>query len=89
MRSLRSRSADQVKISRTATPGADRQISRKVRFGAGRERAGLLVSHVNPFDLALASKRVRDAVEAVPDDAIYALHACGDQRVGELIRYRP
>ena len=41
-----------------------------MRLGTGREGRDLLVSDVDPLDLALSSQRIGQPVEAVADDAV-------------------
>jgi hypothetical protein len=50
-----------------------------------RLRAGFLVAHVRPFDLALPADRVRQAVKAVADNIIDALDSRGGGGFGKLI----
>src|SRR5260370_6915690 len=76
---------DQVQIARAAAPGADTKLSRQVRLGTGRESRALLVPHMHPFYLALASDRVGQPIQAVADDAIYPLHAGGSEGFCKLI----
>jgi hypothetical protein len=76
---------DQVQVSWPAASGADRELSRQMRLGAGRKGGDLLVPDMDPFDLALASDRVGQPVEAVANDAVDPLDTgrCEDFR--ELI----
>ncbi len=76
---------DEVQIARPAAAGADRQGVGQMGLGPGREGGHLLVTHVNPFDLALATDRVGQAVQAVADDAVDALNPGGGEGFGELI----
>jgi hypothetical protein len=70
---------DEVQIARSTATGADRKLSRHVRFAAGGESCDLLVPHMHPFYLSLAADRIGQAVQAVADDAIYPLDAsCGE-----------
>ena len=64
-----------MEIAWAAAAGADREIARQVRFGAGRKSGDLLVADMEPFDLTLASDGVGQPVQAIPDDAIDPLHA--------------
>jgi hypothetical protein len=41
----------------------------RLRLGTGRESRDLLVPHLHPFDLALATDRTGQPVQAVADDA--------------------
>ena len=46
---------DQMQVARSAAPGADRELSGEVRFGARGERSRLLVADVHPSELVLRS----------------------------------
>jgi hypothetical protein len=64
-------------------PGAHRELASQMRL-----RAGFLVAHVHPFDLALPAlpaDRVRQAVKAVADNIIDALDSRGGGGFGKLI----
>jgi hypothetical protein len=61
-------------------PGAHRELASQMRL-----RAGFLVAHVRPFDLALPADRVRQAVKAVADNIIDALDSRGGGGFGKLI----
>ena len=76
---------DEVQIARSAAPGADRELTRQMRLGAGREGSDLLVPDMDPFDLPLAAYRIRQTVQAVTDNSIDAVHAGGGEGFGELI----
>ena len=41
---------DQMQVARTAAAGANRQLARQMRLGAGREGGALLMAHVDPLD---------------------------------------
>jgi hypothetical protein len=64
-----------VKVAGSATAGTDRKLSCHVRFATGRESRDLLMPHMHPFDLSLATDRIGKAVQAIADDAIYPLDA--------------
>ena len=44
-------------------------------FSTRSKRGGLLVAHMNPLDLLLATQRVCEAVQRVADHAIHTLYA--------------
>ena len=44
---------DEMQVSRPATAGTDRKLSRQMRLGAGGEGGDLFVPDMYPFDLAL------------------------------------
>ena len=76
---------DEVQIARPAAAGADRELTRQMRLGAGREGGDLLVPDMDPLDLPLAAYRVRQAVQAVADDAVNPFDACGGEGLSELL----
>ena len=78
---------DEVQIAGSAAAGADRELSCQVRLGAGRESRDLLVPDMHPFDLALASQSVGQAIQAVADDAIDPLDARCSEGLRKLISY--
>ena len=53
--------------------------------GAGGEGGDFLVAHMQPFDAATPADRVGEAVEAVADDAVDALHAGGGENLDHLV----
>src|ERR1700687_586798 len=57
------------------------------RQGAGGKGGDLLVPDMHPLELALAADGVRQAVQAIADNAVNPLDASGCERVGELIRH--
>src|SRR5580692_5235273 len=79
-------SVDQMQIARSAATGAYRKIARQVRFGARRECGHLFVPDVHPLDVSSTAHDVGQAVEAIADDAEYALHSGRHQGIYELIR---
>jgi hypothetical protein len=52
----------QVKISRAATAGADRQPARELGVSSSRKRRNFFVPNVNPFDGFLPANSVCQAV---------------------------
>src|SRR5882757_841110 len=76
---------DQVQVARSAAAGADREFPRQMRLGARRKGRDLLMTDVNPLDLALSPQRIGEPVQAVADDAVDPLHAHRGKRFGELI----
>jgi hypothetical protein len=78
-----------MEIAGSAAARGDGKFTGEVRLGTCCEGSGLLVPDVDPFDLALAAKRVGQPVQAVANDAINPLDAsCGEQ-VRKLVRYSP
>ena len=73
---------DEVEVAWPAATGADGEFTCQMRFGARREGRDFLVPDMNPFDLALAAKRVGQPVQAIADNAINPL----DPRCGENLR---
>jgi hypothetical protein len=77
---------NQVKISRTATPGAHPQASRQVRFCAGGKSCRFLVSYMDPFKILSDANRVGDAVKGVarktidPSDSSFSEDLCHEIR---------
>src|SRR5258706_1027251 len=76
---------DEVQIAGSTAAGADRELPCQVRLGTGRESRDLLVPHMHPFDLALATDRVGQPIQAVADDAIYPLHTGGGEGFCKLV----
>src|SRR6516225_11396521 len=75
-----------MQVAWSAAAGADRELTREMGLATGGERRDLLVPDVNPFDLALASQRVGQPVEAVADDAVNAFDSRRHENIGKLIR---
>jgi hypothetical protein len=76
---------DEVQIARSAASRADRKLSCQVRLGTGRKGRDLLMTDVDPLNLALSPQRIGKPVQAVADDAVDPLHARRGKRFGELI----
>ncbi len=60
-----------------------------MRLGAGRECGHFFVPDMDPFDLALATHRVGDPVQAISDDAVDSFDSRRSEGFSELIRNRP
>ena len=60
-----------------------------MRLGTRGEGRDLLVPDMNPFDLALAAKRVGQPVQAVANNAINPLDARCGKNLRELVRDGP
>jgi hypothetical protein len=58
-----------------------------MRLSASREGSDLLVSDMDPFDLALAPQSVGEAVKTIADHAIDSLDARRSQRLRKLVSY--
>src|SRR5262249_7402814 len=69
-----------------AAAGADREPAGEVRVAAGRKGRDLLMADVEPLDAAVAAQGIGEAIEAVADDAIDALHAGGGESLDHLVR---
>src|ERR1700684_1280631 len=76
---------DEMQIARSAAAGADREITREMRLRTCCKSRDLLVPNMNPVDLSLATKRVCQTIEAIPDDAIDALDAGRCEHFRKLI----
>ena len=74
---------DEVKVAGTAAAGADRELSREVGLGAGREGGVLFMAKVNPLDGFHTAQRIGEAVQRISYDAVDAL----DARLGEGLRH--
>src|SRR3984957_3361834 len=75
-----------MQVARPATAGAYREIAGQMRFGARREGGHLFVPNVYPLDVLATAHDVGQAIEAIADDAEYALHSGRHQGIYELIR---
>jgi hypothetical protein len=76
---------DQMQIARPAAAGADCKFAGQVRLGTGRERGHFLMANMHPFHFPLATNGIGQAVEAVSDHAINALHTSRSKRFNKLI----
>jgi hypothetical protein len=76
---------DQMQVAGSATAGADGEITRELRLRSRCKRRHLLVSHMDPLDVAATAYDIGKPIQAVADDAIDAFHAGGHQRLDELI----
>jgi hypothetical protein len=56
-----------------------------MRLGAGGEGGDLLVPDMHPFDLALPTNRIRQAVQAIAHYAVYSLNTSRGEGFCELI----
>ena len=57
----------------------------KLRLGTGGESRDLLVPHMHQYDLALATDRIGQPVQAVAEDAIYPLHTGRGEGLCKLV----
>jgi hypothetical protein len=76
---------DQVQVAGPAAASAGYQPAGQLGLGTSGERAGLLVSHVDPVDAVVAADGVHDRVEAVAHHPVHASHAGGEQDLDELV----
>src|SRR4029453_4365606 len=74
-----------MQVAPPAASGADREAPRQMRFRARRKCCDLLMANVNPFHRFLATNRVGDGVEAVPDDSVDTFDTRGCQGGDELV----
>src|SRR4029077_19870588 len=82
-------SVDEVQVAGTAAPGADGEGAGEVCFGAGGERGGLLVTHVDPVDVAVAPERIGEGVEGVAHHSVDPPDAERLQGFDRKVRNRP
>src|SRR4051794_34607375 len=68
------KAVDEVETAGTARACAGREVAGELSFGARRESSSLLVSHMDPVDLAEINCAC-DPVQCVADDAVAVLHA--------------
>jgi hypothetical protein len=66
---------DEMQIAWSAASRANSKLARQMRFSTRGERRDLLVPDVDPFDLASATKGVRQAIETITDDTVDPLDA--------------
>jgi len=66
---------DEVQVSRAAAGGAYGQLPRHRRLAGGRERCRLLVTHVLPHDLIVATQGVGEPVDRIPRQPVHPAHA--------------
>ena len=78
---------DEMKISGSATTGANSELAREMGLAGGGESCSLFVPNIDPFDLALAAQRIGQPIKAIADDAINPFDAGCDENVRKLIRY--
>jgi hypothetical protein len=78
---------DEMQITGSATARADRKITSEVGVRARREGRDFLMPDMDPFDLALATDHIGQAVEAVPDDAVNPFDSGCYERFRELFRH--
>jgi hypothetical protein len=57
-----------------------------MRFRTSRKSRDFFMPHVDPFDLAIAPHRVRQAVQAVAYNAIDPFDTCCNKDIDKLIR---
>ena len=76
---------DEMQVTGAAAAGADREVAGDMGVGAGGEGCDLFVAHVQPFDPAAPANGVGEAVEAVADDAVDALHARRGENFNHLV----
>src|SRR4051794_20592383 len=75
-----------MQVSRPARAGTDRKLAGELRLGTGRKGTRLFVAHMHPVDDTTASDSLGDAVQAVTDHAIDALHACFLEHLDDHVR---
>ncbi len=75
-----------MQAARAAASCAGRQTTGELRLGLRCERAGFLMPHMDPIDLAEING-VGEPVQRVADDAIAVLHAGRLQRLDHDVGY--
>jgi hypothetical protein len=78
-------SVDEMQVPGAATSRADGDLAGQMRLGSRGERGNLLVTHMDPLDLALTPDGIGQAVQAVPDDPVDALDTRNSKRFNELV----
>ncbi len=76
---------DEVQVARATAPRANRELSREMSLGSRGECGTFLVSHMDPLDRFHSTKRVCEAVEGVPHDAIDAFDTGPGQYFSHVI----
>ena len=76
---------DEMQIARAAAAGADGEVARDMRVGAGGEGGHFFVAHVQPLHAAAPAHGVGEAVQTVADDAVDALHASRGENLDHLV----
>ncbi len=66
---------DQMQVPGTAAPGANRQVSREMRFRSSSKRCRLFVPDMNPLNPLISSKGVGDAIERIAGNTINPLNS--------------
>src|SRR5262245_1436090 len=79
---------DEMQIAWTAASGADSQVAGHVRLAAGGEGGDLLVPHMQPLNLALATNSVAQAIQTIANNAVNALDPRRCEDVCKLISNR-
>src|SRR6202022_4414059 len=64
------KSVDKVKVAGDAAARAGREFPAELGLGAGCERAGFLVTHMDPFKLPILANRIGHRIQAVADDTV-------------------
>jgi hypothetical protein len=78
-------SVDQVQIARTAAPGTNRQLTRELCLGSGRERRSLFVANIHPLDFTTAVESVGHRIEAVADETVNSLDTTFGKSINQLL----
>jgi hypothetical protein len=76
-----------MQIARTATPGAYRQRSAKVRFGSRGKSGSLFIPDVDPLNIRSGADRVRDSVKGIPGHAVNSPNTCIHKNFHQEVRY--
>jgi hypothetical protein len=77
---------DQVQMARSRTAGADAQLAREVRLGAGGKGTHLLVAHLYPCHVVVAENCICEAVQGVAGYAVDPSHAHAREHVYDHLR---
>src|SRR5215510_923288 len=65
----------QVQVPRATTPGARRQLSSQLGFGARSKGSCFFVADVDPVDLAVSAHSIGNRIQAVANNSIDALNS--------------
>ena len=77
---------NEVQVAWPAGARAHREPSSYLRLASGGEGRSLLMPRMDPPDRLLRAERLGEAVEAVADDAVDALHAGSRKGLDEIVR---
>ena len=70
---------DEMQIARAATAGADGEGAGEMRVRAGGEGGYFFMAHMDPFDAAMATDGIGQAIQAVTHDPVNARDTGGGE----------